>query len=378
MSSSGRAVSALLALALASCLLSPRVAAAADPPAESGDLPRAVPGDEGLSAGTLEALDAAVRGGAFGKVTSVVVLRHGRLVHEAYFDGDAATPRNTRSATKTVTGMLVGIAVADRKLALGASVFGFFPERRWANPDPRKAKVTVEDLLTMSSLLECDDSNSFSRGNEERMYLIEDWTQFFLDLPIRGFPAWTTKPKDSPHGRSFSYCTAGVFTLGRVVERATKTKIPEYARARLFAPLGIRDAKWPFSPLGEAQTGGGLELSSRDLAKLGQLYANGGTWGGKRIVSPEWVSASIAPHAEVDEQTEYGYLWWLKKFRSGDRTFAAFSMSGNGGNRVAVFPDISLVAVVTTTNYNRKDAHALTDKLLSDYVLGAAVEGAGR
>ena len=378
MPSSGRLVPALLAAALACGLLCPAAAAAADRPPEPGDLPRAAPGDEGLSAGKLEALDAAVRGGAFGKVTSVVVLRHGRLVHEAYFDGDASTLRNTRSATKTVAGMLVGIAVAEKKLTLASSVFGFFPERRWANPDPRKAKVTVEDLLTMSSLLECDDSNSFSRGNEERMYLIEDWTQFFLDLPIRGFPAWTTKPQDSPHGRSFSYCTAGVFTLGRVVERATKTKIPDYARARVFAPIGIGEAKWPFSPLGEAQTGGGLELSSRDLAKLGQLYANGGSWNGKRIVSPEWVAASIRAHAEVDDETEYGYLWWLKKFKSGDRTFSAFSMSGNGGNRVAVFPEISLVAVVTTTNYNRRDAHAMTDKLLSDYVLGAVVEGTSR
>jgi CubicO group peptidase (beta-lactamase class C family) len=361
------------ALAFAAAALAPLTAAAAAP--SPTPWPAASPREEGLSAEKLDAMDRAIRAGEFGKTTSVLVVRHGRLVHEAYFDGDlpAATAalRNTRSATKTVAGILAGVAVAEKKLATSDSVFGFFPEKRWANPDPRKAKITVEDLLTMSSLLECDDQNNFSRGNEERMYLIEDWLQFFLDLPIRGFPAWVSKPQDSPHGRSFSYCTAGVFTLGRVLERATKTRVADYARTRLFDPIGAGEAKWPLSPLGEEQTGGGLELASRDLARLGQLYANGGTWNGRRVVSAEWVAASTSPQAQVDDDTDYGYLWWLKKYKSGGRTYRAFSMSGNGGNRVAVFPELALVAVVTTKNYGRREGHPWTDKLLTEYVLGA-------
>jgi CubicO group peptidase (beta-lactamase class C family) len=332
--------------------------------------------DTGLSDSRLHAVDAAIRSGEFKKIGSVLIARHGKLIYEAYFDGDAATLRDTRSATKSITDVLIGIAIDEHKLSgVDAKVLALLPEHasKIENPDPRKAAITVEDLLTMSSPLECDDWNDASRGNEERMYLVEDWTQFILDLPIRGRMRVGEQAETPPYGRYFSYCTGGVFTLSEVIGKATGARADLYARDKLFRPLGITNVEWVYSPLNIPQTGGGLRLTSRDLLKIAQLYLNGGGWQGTRIVSQDWVHKSTQPHAQIDEATEYGYLWWLKSFKSGEKSYPAFFMSGNGGNKIVAIPSLDMAVVITSTNYNTHGMHEQTEKILTDYVL-AAVE----
>jgi CubicO group peptidase (beta-lactamase class C family) len=298
------------------------------PQSMPGGWPTASGAESGLSDARLHSLDAAIRSGEFKKIGSVVIARHGKLAYESYFDGDAATLRDTRSATKSITDVLIGIAIDEHKLSgVDAKVLALLPERarRMQNPDPRKSAITVGDFLTMSSPLECDDWNEFSRGNEERMYPVEDWAQFILDLPIHGRIRIGDKPETFPYGRFFSYCTGGVFTLSEVLEKATGERTDRYAHEKLFQPLGIANVEWVYSPMNVPQTGGGLRLTSRDLLKIAQLYLNGGQWQGKRIVSEMWVRDSTRPHARIDETTEYGYLWWLKSFKSGEKVTRHFS-----------------------------------------------------
>jgi CubicO group peptidase (beta-lactamase class C family) len=157
-----------------------------------------------------------------------------------------------------------------------------------------------------------------------------------------------------------------------VLQKATGLRTDRYAQDKLFGPLGITDALWVFSPLNIPQTGGGLRLTSRDLMKIAQLYLNGGTWQGTRIVDEAWVRASTQPHAQIDDETEYGYLWWLKTFKSAGKSYPAFFMSGNGGNKIAVFPGLDMAVVITSTNYNTHGMHEQTEKLLTDYILAAA------
>ena len=339
--------------------------------AAAEDWPRATPEEAGLKSSLLAEMETEIHAGKFGPVGSVVIARHGKLAYEGYFAGDASTLRDTRSATKTITAMLIGMAVERHKLkGVDERVLALLPNhaKRLQNPDPRKQAITIEDLMTMSSPLECDDWNDASRGNEERMYVIEDWAQFILDLPIRGRMHLGETEEPPAFGRNFSYCTGGVFVLSEVIEKATGQRTDRFARQALFDPLGIGQATWFFSPLGTPQTGGGLRLTSPDLLRLAQLYLDGGKWDGKQLIDADWVKRSIEPHARIDEKTAYGYLWWLKTFNEAPVAY----MSGNGGNKVAVIPSLDMVAVITSTNFNTRGMHDLTDTILAKYVVGAA------
>ena len=369
-----RAFAIYLVVLLAAGRCTVTAQSSSSPESRNDGLTVAAPESVGVAAKPLHDMDAAVRSGEFKKIGSVLVARHGKLVFEDYFDGDAGTLRDTRSATKSITDVLVGIAIGEKKLSgLDARVLALLPERerKMQNPDPRKEKITVEDFLTMSSPLECDDWNDASRGNEERMYLVEDWAQFILDLPVRGRMHVGEQADPPKYGRYFSYCTGGVFTLSELLQKATGERTDRYAQEELFGPLGISDAKWVYSPLNVPQTGGGLRLSSRDLVKIAELYRSGGRWQGKSIVDEAWVKASTEAHAQIDDQTEYGYLWWLKSFQSGGKGYPAFFMSGNGGNKIAVFPGLDLTVVITSTNYGTRGMHEQTEKLLTDYILPA-------
>ncbi len=310
-----------------------------------------------------DALEAKVAAGAYRRITSVLLAQGGKIVYERYFEGDADTLRNTRSVTKTITGTLVGIAI-DRGELPGVDVplLSFFDDRApFAHDGPAKRATTIADVLTMSSALDCDDGDPASPGNEERMYETADWLRFALDIPMR----------DPPRSGEFHYCTAGVTALAGVLERATGRPLDAYANEHLFAPLDVTRVQWFQSPTGLVQTGGGLALRSRDLVAVGQLYLDRGASGGRQIVSDAWVTESLRPRRRVDERDDYGYLWWLRSLPSDTGTARAALMQGNGGNKVAVVPDLEVVAVITSTNYGTPGMHEQTDAILVEELLAA-------
>lgn len=319
-----------------------------------------------------EALTAALAADEYGQVSSLWIEQHGKVLYEKYFHGaDADTYHNMRSVGKTVTGMLVGLAIEDGLIGgVDALAAGYFDDLRpFANGDPRKDAMTIRDLLSMSGPLECDDWNPYSRGNEERMYLVEDWSAFFLDLPIKNRPSWEIPDDDGGFGRLFSYCTAGAQLVGEIVERATGMPAPDYAHKRLFSRLGIEPV-WNYAATGQAHLGGGLELTTADWAALGRLYLNRGRANGEQVVPEFWVAASLADRVKIDDTTNYGYFWWRPRYEVGGREYTADLMNGSGGNRVYVLPEFGIVFVIVKSDFRDRDAHPKSDRLFADAIVG--------
>jgi CubicO group peptidase (beta-lactamase class C family) len=360
----------IIALTLAAAL--PVAASHYRPPAATTDgWPVADAGKLGWDAATLASLDDKMADGSFKMITSVLVVDHGRLVYEHYFnDGSADLLNDVRSASKSLTAILVGAAIQRGAIPdVKAPVYAYFPEIHIDHPDPRRATITLEDLITMSSILECDDENQFSAGNEERMYVSERWLDFALNIPIRGYAPWVSRPGDSPYGRTFSYCTAGAFLAGAVVERATKMPLAGFAHEVLEQPLGITQVKWNTSSEGVGMGGGGTRYRSRDLAKIGLLIADGGQWHGTQVLPKTWVATMLTPHAQARDDADYGYLWWQFRFPVRGAEMKVWAMSGNGGNYVFVLPERGLVAVITSQAYNKSFAHPQSQAILRDYIL---------
>jgi CubicO group peptidase (beta-lactamase class C family) len=331
------------------------------PPALSDGWQTASAESVGLDPAPLEAATNEIGGGAFGRVDSMLVVRQGRLVHEAYFNGfDRDRLHDLRSATKSMTSALVGIAI-DQGLLTGVDepvLPRLGGDAGLQNFDPRKRAITVEHLLTMTPGLACDDWNAASPGNEEKMYKERDWVKFILDLPMVADP-----------GTRYGYCTGGVVTLGAVVGNASGQRADAYARQVLFGPLGITRAEWQLTPTGAVDTGGHIHMRPRDMAKFGQLFLQRGLWNGQRVVSEAWVDRSTSFRVRTISNEEYGYLWWRRATQRNGVPVQTFYAIGNGGQHIIVAPGLDLVAVFTGSNY---DATALLPQQVFDrYVLTA-------
>ncbi|HSD70045.1 MAG TPA: serine hydrolase domain-containing protein, partial [Woeseiaceae bacterium] len=270
------------------------------------------PAAAGLQGAPLDALTQDVIDASFPNTTSVLLLKDGKLVFERYFgEGGPAVLNDTRSAMKSVTALAVLAAHADGELpSLDEPAFARLADLApFAHDDPLKQQITLKDFLTMSSSLDCNDWEEASPGNEESMYPLANWSRWAVDIPVK-----IDYQRDASGRGPFSYCTAGVFLLGQVLQRATGEPVDDYIGRRLLDPLGIAEREWPRSPTGEVMTGGGLRLKSRDLAKLGLLVASGGRWQDESLIPAESMSEALTVRRTIDAEQGYGYLFWQRQY----------------------------------------------------------------
>jgi CubicO group peptidase (beta-lactamase class C family) len=322
---------------------------------------------------TADPVAASVARGDYPRTTSVLLERGGTVLYERYFDHTGpATLHDTRSVSKSITALAVGVAIAEGKLpSIGSAAFEPLADLRpFENDGPAKAGITLRDFLTMSSALACDDDDESSPGNELNMYPRREWARWAVDLPLR--PSYQ---RDAEGLGAFYYCTAGTFLLGQILARATGEPVDRYIESRLLAPLGIRELEWARSPSGEVMTGGMLRLSTRDLAKVGRLVLQQGNWSGTQVVPAEWVRQATSfqrkPNRAEDPngELEYGYLFWGRQYQTPCGRVAGWFMSGNGGNHVLALPSLDAIAVVTRVGYNTRGMHAETFRLLEQQLL---------
>lgn len=296
-------------------------------------------------------------------VHSLLVARHGRLVLEEYFYGfNRETAHDVRSVGKTFGSVMLGAAMLHgARVSPQTPVYPLLASMGpFANPDPRKARLTLAHLMTESSGLACNDYDDASPGAEGNMQSQEtqpNWWRYTLDLPMAHEP-----------GERYAYCSANTNLIGAALRVVTNTPVVDYFDAMIARPLQFGPYHWNLMPNGEGYLGGGVQMRPRDLLKVGQLYLNGGVWNGRRVVSREWVRLSTAAQQPINEQTtgldaegfanSYvrgadGYAWHRYGVRVGDRVVEEYEANGNGGQLLIVVPEDDLVVVITGGNYGQ-------------------------
>ncbi|WP_326542458.1 serine hydrolase [Pseudorhodoferax sp.] len=309
-----------------------------------------------------------------------VVERHGRLVAEAYRTGpdrstyslwasrvgfDQNALHDVRSVTKSVVALLWGIAESERTVPpLATPVLDLLPALADLRTGGRE-RITVADMLCMRSGLAWDESGRHGRWDNDENGLLwrGDRARYVLDRPVSALP-----------GTHFNYNGGLTAVLGLLLEERTGQSLEDYARQRLFEPLGLRDWEWVNDVRGRTRAYTGLRLRPRDVARIGRLVLQGGRWEGRQIVPQAWVQTLLAPCRPGEE---YGHHWWLGSVWVRGQQVGWHGALGNGGQRLFVVPSLDLVVVTTAGDYNGGRSIGRVQQNLLQQVVAATREHAG-
>jgi len=253
-------------------------------------------------------------------VHSIQVMRHNTIVMEVYYPPFTPLDKQMQfSATKSFTSAVFGIAQGEGKIGpVTDPMLNYFKEvPNIQNMSDWKQKITLLDLLNMTSGLEMCDS---------KMMKSDDPIKYSLDKPMHFEP-----------GTQFEYNPCNSILLAAIVEKQTGMRMQDYARQKLFGPLGITDWYWATYKNDMTQGNIGLMLKPRDMLKFGMLYNQDGVWEGKRIIPKSWMEATYTMN-----DNGYGYQWW--------QGFDGLGASGYTGQRIFIFPKNDIIIVVTMDN----------------------------
>jgi CubicO group peptidase (beta-lactamase class C family) len=303
-------------------------------------------------------------------IHGILIVRHGKLVFEEYFYHYSRTNwHDQASVTKSITSLLVGLAIEQGYLiGVDQLVLPFFEEYQpLPAPDERRERITIQDLLTMQHGIGCNDWERSSPTYWKKDYYSQhpDMVAWTLSLPMAFAP-----------GEQYSYCSVTTVLLGAVLSKATEMSVQQFSKKNLFAPLGITSYAWMVTPGGWADTAGSMQMTMRDMAKLGQLTLQGGVWNGQQVIPQAWIEESVRQHVKLDFNQSwgkgYGYLWWLSDVQINGQRVHSFAASGAGGQVITVYPELDMVVVITGWNIDPDNGEPF--QIMERYILPAVVK----
>ncbi|MFX0185781.1 MAG: serine hydrolase domain-containing protein [Candidatus Hodarchaeota archaeon] len=291
---------------------------------------------------------------------SLMIVRNGFIVAEQYFNGwNQKLEHELYSCTKSITSILMGIALDKGFISnIDQYILDFFPNRNFENMDSRKKNITIRHLLQMKSGIAWNEWNiSYENPNNpvRQLMVSNDWVAYVLDLPMVSEP-----------GKTFTYNTGVSHLLSAIIQQSVNMTTLSFAQKYLFGPLNINSIRWTHSSHNVVFGGAGLSLSPRDMAKIGYLCLNNGTWQSQQIVSSEWIQQSTQEYFHLWRDVYYGYQWWILPTASD---YFIFTASGYRGQWITCIPDLDLVVVFTA------DTDVIFYRtLLTKYIIPAVID----
>ena len=350
--------------------------------------PPIAPGDAGFAPDMETLLDKAIADKRIWNLHGLVVLRNDRLVLERYFEGDdnrrgvgpigrvvfkPNTLHDLRSCSKSIIGLLYGIALAQGKvLPPETPLFSAFPEYADLAASEGRDRLTIQHVLTMTMGTDWDESSlvySDPRNSETAMDNAPDRYRYILGRCV----------VDAP-GAHWTYCGGATALLARMIAKGSGQTLHDFARKNLFEPLGMGQTEWATGHDGEPFAASGARMSVRDLSRIGSLMLHGGKVGDRAVVPADWLRRVTAPVVSADEVRRYGYQWFIIDIAFGEpkgwapgRLERMWSAQGEGGQRLFVIPALQLVIAMTHGNYGKEDQWMPPTRVLREVVLASVV-----
>jgi CubicO group peptidase (beta-lactamase class C family) len=300
---------------------------------------------------------------------SLLIARHGRIVLDAYYAPYAADiPHVINSSTKAVIGTLTAMAMKDGLLdSTDRPMLDFFSDRTIANLDDRKKAITLQHLLDMTSGIDWREPLDGRPASVIEMERSPDWVKFILDRRM-----------SNTAGEIFNYNSGNPHLLSAILTGLTGMSASDYAKARLFGPLGISEWNWRRDPQGNSTGGYGLSLKPRDMAKIGYLYLRHGEWEDKTLIPPAWIDrvshATVDMNAKFEPALRYSNFFWSLPNKN------VYMTVGYNNQVIMVFPALDIVAVTTTSSFYPLAlvADYISGAVKSETALAATPDGAGK